>query len=153
LLAKNKKIYKGDGEMQKRLYSIWHNMKTRCYNPKAEHFKYYGGRGISVCEAWRNSFNAFYLWAISHGYASNLTLDRIDGNGNYEPSNCHWADMHFQNNHTKKNHYITHNGETKTAAEWAKQYGIHRSVLNNRIRRGWTFEKAVAEKVRHPRKT
>ena len=124
-------------------------MKTRCYYPKADKFKYYGGKGISVCEEWKESFKAFYDWAISHGYAANLTLDRIDLSGNYEPSNCRWVDMIAQNNHTSKNHYITHNGETKTAAEWARQYGLHPCVFNSRIRRGWTFERAINPNLRH----
>lgn len=129
--------------MKKRLYSIWHNMKSRCYYPKSEHFQYYGGRGITVCDEWRNSFKTFYEWAVANGYRGDLTIDRKDTNGNYEPSNCRWVDMVAQNNHTSKNNYITHNGETKTTAEWARQYGIHRCVFNNRIRRGWTFERAV----------
>lgn len=129
--------------MKKRLYSIWHNMKSRCYNPRTEHFKYYGGKGITICREWQNDFQAFYDWAMSNGYKEGLTIDRIDINGNYEPSNCRWADMYTQNNHTSKNHYITHKGKTKTAAEWAKQYGIQRCVFNNRIRRGWDFERAI----------
>lgn len=134
--------------MKERLYSIWHNMKTRCYNPNAEHYAYYGGRGVSVCEEWRNSFQAFFEWAMANGYDDKLTLDRIEASGNYEPSNCRWVDMFTQNNHTSKNHYITHNGETKTTAEWARQYGINSCVFNNRIRRGWSFERAVSTKVR-----
>ena len=135
--------------MKKRLYSIWHNMKTRCYNPKAEKFKHYGGRGISVCEEWRTSFKAFYEWAIANGYRDNLTIDRIDMNGNYEPSNCRWVDMLVQNNHSRKNRLITHNGETKTASEWARQYGINRQLFATRIRRGWRFERAINPNVRH----
>lgn len=132
--------------MNKRLYSIWHNMKSRCYYRKSEKYKDYGGRGIIVCDEWRNNFQAFYDWAMSHGYADDLTIDRKDVNGNYEPSNCRWVTQKEQHNNTRKNHYITYNGETKTAAEWARQYGIHRCVLNNRIRRGWNFEKAISVK-------
>lgn len=134
--------------MKKRLYSIWHNMKSRCYNPNTEKFMYYGGRGITVCEEWKNNFQAFYDWAISHGYRDDLTIDREDTNGNYEPSNCRWVDKYCQNNHTRKNHYITHNGETKTSSEWARESGINRSVFNKRIRRGWDFETAIARKKR-----
>ena len=129
--------------MKKRLYSIWRNMLSRCYNPRSEHYKYYGGKGVSVCSEWKESFQAFYEWAISHGYKSSLTLNREDTNGNYAPSNCKWVDSYERNNNTSKNNYITHNGETKTAAEWARQYGIHRCVFNNRIRRGWSFERAI----------
>lgn len=128
--------------INKRLYSIWHNMKSRCTNTKMAHFDRYGGRGIKVCDDWQK-FEPFYEWAMSHGYSDTLTLDRIDVDGNYEPSNCRWVDMYVQNNNTQKNHYITYKGQTKTAAEWARQYGLHRCVFNNRIRRGWSFEKAV----------
>lgn len=127
----------------KRIYSIWHNMKSRCYYNKSDKYKYYGGRGITVCDEWRDSFKAFYAWAMANGYRDDLTIDRIDVDGNYEPSNCRWIDMLAQNNNTSKNHYITHNGETKTAAEWARQYGINRSLFTTRIRRGWSFEKAI----------
>ena len=129
--------------MKKRLYSIWHNMKSRCYNPNTEKFKYYGGKGISVCEEWKNNFKAFYDWAVANGYRDDLTIDRINGSKGYSPDNCKWSDMTQQNNNTSKNHYVSHNGETKTSSEWAKQYGIHRCVFNNRIQRGWTFEKAI----------
>ena len=123
-------------------------MKSRCYNPNVPNFKYYGGRGITVCDEWKESFQSFYEWAIESGYADKLTLDRKDGNGNYEPSNCRWADRYTQLNNTCRNHYITHNGETKTAAMWARQYGLPRNTFNKRIRRGWDFDRATTKKGR-----
>lgn len=129
--------------MNNRLYSIWHNMKSRCYYKNAEKYKYYGGKGISVCDEWKNSFEAFYNWALQNGYSEKLTLDRINVNGNYEPNNCRWVDAKTQNNNTSKNHYIEYNGMIKTASEWADIYGVYRQLFNQRIRRGWSFERAA----------
>lgn len=84
-----------------RVYNIWNNMNYRCYNAKSNNYKYYGSRGITVCDEWRNSVKAFYDWAMSNGYSDDLTLDRIDVNGNYEPSNCRWVTMKVQNNNKR----------------------------------------------------
>lgn len=97
---------KTHGMKRSRLYTVWSDMKTRCYNSKRPKYKDYGGRGITVCEEWRNSFEAFYKWAMETGYDphakfGDCTLDRIDVNGNYEPSNCRWADMKTQQNNKR----------------------------------------------------
>ena len=68
-------------------------MRRRCYDPSADSYKYYGGKGVRICEQWNDDFNAFYDWSLSHGYESRLTIDRIDSSGNYEPSNCKWSTM------------------------------------------------------------
>ena len=88
------------GKSHSRLYRIWNSMKQRCSNPNAISYKYYGEKGITVCEEWRDSFQAFYEWAISNGYAENLTIDRIKNNENYCPKNCRWATNKEQQNHT-----------------------------------------------------
>ena len=131
------------GMSHTRLYRIWNAMKQRCENPKTISYKYYGEKGITVCEEWRNSFLSFYVWAMAHGYANNLTLDRKDSNGNYEPSNCRWATNKEQQNHTSYTRLYSYNGETLSIMQWAEKTGIHPNMLYKRIARGWNIEKAL----------
>lgn len=86
-----------------RLYAIWSDMKTRCYNSNSPNYKYYGKLGVSICEEWKNDFKSFYNWAMSNGYRDNLTIDRINPFGNYEPSNCRWATYEEQAKNKRKN--------------------------------------------------
>jgi hypothetical protein len=135
------------GMWKTRLYGIWRNMKCRCYTPNATAYDCYGGRGIVVCDDWKNDFMSFYNWAYENGYKDDLTLDRIDVDGNYEPSNCRWATMKVQSNNTRSNHIIEYNGEKHTMTEWAEILGMKRKVLEHRIERGWTTERAFTQKV------
>lgn len=92
------------GGYKTRLYSIWHHMKYRCNNPNAPKYPLYGGRGITVCDEWINSFPAFRDWALDNGYDDNLTLDRIDNNKGYNPNNCRWATSSDQNRNRRPYH-------------------------------------------------
>lgn len=147
LKGKSNPMYKHGG-YGTRLYEIWRSLKKRCLNPKTEQYSNYGGRGITVCDEWRDSFQAFYDWAMANGYRDDLTLDRIDGNGNYEPSNCRWATWKEQQNNRRNNHFITYNGETKTLKQWSEQVGIDWDILYSRLKKGWSVEKALTTKAR-----
>lgn len=92
---------KYQGLSDSRLYRTWCDMKTRCYNSNHPSYKWYGARGITICDTWRNDFMAFYSWAMLSGYQENLTIDRIDVNGNYEPDNCRWSTM-LEQSHNKR---------------------------------------------------
>lgn len=120
----------------KRLRTTLANMKGRCYYPKTNGYKYYGGKGVIICEEWLNDKEAFYEWGINNGYADNLTIDRIDVNGNYEPSNCRWATLKVQANNRTNNVFLEYNGEIKTAYQWSQETGISTGALKNRFEKG-----------------
>ena len=126
---------------EKRLYGCWQDMKNRCYNKNRKKYEIYGARGITVCDEWKNNFKCFYDWAKSNGYSDNLTLDRIDVNGNYCPENCRWATAKEQANNTRANHKITINGITKNLCEWLDLYKISSSSYQYRKRKGLTDKK------------
>lgn len=137
------------GKSHTRLNSIWRGMKKRCFNQNDSRFNLYGGRGITVCKEWKDDFQAFYDWAMNNGYTDNLSIDRIDVNGNYEPSNCRWADSKTQSNNKSTSFLLTMNGETHTVSEWAEIVGIDRKTISDRITRfGWSAEKALTVKAR-----
>lgn len=121
------------GHSGERLYKIWKGMKNRCRNENDPGYKNYGAKGITVCDEWKEGFNTFMEWALNNGYKDNLSIDRTNVNGNYEPSNCRWATRKTQANNTTRNHYITHDGETKTMKEWSEHYGIPYSTFRSRI--------------------
>jgi hypothetical protein len=129
-----------------RICKIWYGMLDRCQNEKHKFYFRYGGRGIKVCDEWRLDVATFYNWAIQNGYSDSLTLDRIDVNGNYEPSNCRWATWEQQNNNKSDNNLIEYHGLKRTLSEWAKYVGIDTRVLDRRLAVGWTLDKALLGK-------
>lgn len=131
------------------LYHCWNAMKQRCSNTHHHNYKNYGGRGIGVCKEWQD-FLPFCQWAMANGYEDNLTIDRIDVNKNYEPSNCRWATQKEQANNRRPNHPLTHNGETHTISEWAEILDINVNTLYRRINVAkWSSEKALTAEVKH----
>lgn len=131
------------GNKNQRLYKIWHDMKRRCYNPNCKNFSNYGARGIEVCEQWLTGFVVFYKWAMENGYNDTLQLDRIDVNGDYEPSNCRFATHQQQQNNRRNNRLIIIGNETLTCAQVSRKYGINPKTLHGRLKRGWTGQKLL----------
>lgn len=134
------------GDSRTSLYERWCAIKNRCKNESCIEYKNYGGRGIKMCEEWSTSYETFKDWAISHGYREDLTIDRIDVNGDYCPENCRWITMKEQLRNTTKTMRITYNGKTMLADEWEKVCGIKQSTIRDRIRHGWTPEEALTIK-------
>lgn len=133
------------GRSDTRLYGIWTNMKTRCYNSKSKAFKDYGARGITICAEWKNDFQAFYDWAMANGYADSLTIDRIENDKGYSPENCRWATAKEQSNNKRSNHQIVCDGEAHTISEWADITGIQYHTIKQRVNKlGWEAEKALS---------
>lgn len=132
------------GMRRTRIYAIWLNMKDRCYRESNKDYHSYGGRGIRVCDAWRESFEAFYA-AVGDPPSDRHTLDREQVNGDYEPGNWRWALRVEQANNMRKNVMIMHGGRTQTAAQWGRELGIGACLIAARIRKGWPPEKALSD--------
>lgn len=123
-------------------YGIWCNMKQRCNNPLNTRYKDYGGRGVQVCQEWRNSFEAFYA-AMGPRPSKAHTVDRIDNDGNYEPGNCRWATKVEQSENQRCSILITIDGKTMGLARWASELGLSKSTVRHRIKHGWAAIDAV----------
>lgn len=136
------------GMKNTRLYRVWKHMKARCLNPNDKRYKDYGGRGIQICDDWKNDFASFYKWAVSNGYNNNLSIERIDVNGNYCPENCKWIKMAEQAWNKRNSYKLTLNGETHCISEWAQITGIPVTTLTARIKEnGWDVEKALTTPI------
>lgn len=123
-----------------RIYRIYKGMMGRCYNKNGKDYQHYGARGIKVCDEWKENVVAFYDWALSHGYADDLTIDRIDVNGAYGPDNCRWATPKQQQNNRRVNVIITYKGETHNVREWSELLHIPYQTIYTRLQKGDTPE-------------
>jgi hypothetical protein len=128
------------GMTRTKIYRVWKGMHQRCRNPRNKDYKDYGARGVTVCERWY-SFEVFMLdmGPRPEGY----TIDRVNGAGNYEPSNCRWATYKTQMNNRRGNRVFSYNGETLTMTEWADRLGVHCSAIKERLERGWPLALAL----------
>lgn len=151
--CKNNSVTNESGEI-KRIYSVWASIVQRCENPKSKRYSEYGGRGISMCKEWRNSFSAFEEWAISSGYDENAargicTIDRIDNNKGYFPDNCRIVNNKIQCNNKRNNRVLEYMGEKHTIAEWSEIFEVPDYILRDRLfRLKWCIDKALETPVR-----
>jgi hypothetical protein len=125
-----------------KLYRTWKNMKRRCYTPSASRYDRYGGRGIYVCDEWKDNPVAFVEWSLSNGYSENLSIDRIDNDGPYSPENCRWATPKQQVLNTSKTSIYTYKGKAQPLVSWAEEIGVKPATLRARLQRH-TFEEAL----------
>ena len=149
---KNQKLIERSTKHNQRhtkLYEVWKTMKQRCFNPNHKSFHNYGGRGIIVCDEWKDNYQAFYEWSMNNGYKEGLSIDRINNDGNYEPSNCRWADRFTQNNNTRQNKPVVIDGVSKTIHQWAREYNIPVEIVRNRLyNKHWDIVKALTTPVK-----
>ena len=135
------------GKRKTSIYRTYAHMKERCNNPNCKDYKYYGEKGVKVCEEWQDNFQAFYDWAMVNGYNDTLTIDRINVNGDYTPDNCRWVTMKVQCNNKSCNIQITYNGKTQNLKQWSDELGISYRTLYQRISvRHWDTDKALGTK-------
>ncbi len=150
LLGINKHSFKHGLHMTKE-YSVWHTMKTRCYNKNAKNYPRYGGRGIHVCDSWKSDPESFVKWCRENGYKEGLQLDRIDNNGPYSPNNCRFVEPKVNANNRGNNVRVEAFGESKTVAEWARddRCAVGIDCLKGRFRKR-SKEMSNEEKISRP---
>jgi hypothetical protein len=132
--------------VRKPLYAVWKNMKGRCHNPTDAAFQNYGGRGIFVCDEWKTDYLAFKTWALSHGYNESLTIERLDNDGPYCPSNCGWVTRKVNTRNRRVTRYGVAFGEKKPLTEWAEDPRcavVYRTLFARIIEYGWDVEEAI----------
>lgn len=135
------------------IYSRWQAMKKRCYEKNSSSYKNYGARGITVCDEWKNDPIAFYNWAKSNGFSEDLTLDRIDVNGNYCPENCRWTSRKEQNRNKRNNRFVQYSGQRMTIAEFCEITGKNAGSIDWRLNEGnFTEDEAVNKPIRKIKK-
>lgn len=127
-----------------RLYGIWLNMKQRCLNANNPNYSSYGGRGVTVCDEWSTDYLKFKEWSLKNGYSNNLTLDRIDVDGNYEPSNCRWTDWETQSNNKRNSKKYKYNGKLYSIKQLATMAELDYHLVKRRLNQGWSVEETIS---------
>lgn len=140
MTSKSKIIH---GLSHTRIAGILNGIIQRCVNPNVKKYNIYGGRGIRVCEEWLNNSSSFFNWAFANGYSEELQIDRIDVNGDYEPSNCRWVTAKQQCYNKRTNVYVTYRGVTKTIAEWCIEINISQGAFWQRKNIGWSYDRII----------
>lgn len=130
------------------LYGTWSRLKSRCTNQKHQDYHHYGGRGITICDDWKENFQAFYDWSITNGYRKGLTIDRINNDKGYCPENCRWATVKEQSNNRRSNTCLEFRGEVKTISQWADAIGVDQDTICKRLKNGWDMDKTLTTPTR-----
>lgn len=130
-----------------RVYRIYAKIKRRCFAEDDPAFPRYGGRGITMCNEWKDSFESFSHWAYASGYRDDLSIDRIDNDGNYSPENCRWANVYEQANNKRNSTRYSYQGKTQTLASWCREKNMSYKVVWYRLSKGWPFEEAISKPV------
>lgn len=143
--AAHRATTKWSGPHKLQLKRLFHNMKSRCLNPKNSHYRYYGGRGIRICDEWLADRTVFYRWAVAAGFRPGLSIERDDTNGDYCPTNCRFIPLSEQPRNTRRNVYLTHRGKTRTMAEWARELGVRPQAIQRRVSNGWPTERVITQ--------
>lgn len=136
------------GMSHSRLDECYKNILRRCYDQKNKRYDRYGGRGIKVCAEWLDNKQSFFDWAAANGYAADLTIERDDRNGDYEPGNCIWADRFVQANNCSDNRILEWDGRSQTVAQWAREIGVRPKALQHRVDRGWNLDRIFTQPYR-----
>lgn len=150
IIIKNNKERPGartHGGKGTRLYNIWRDIKARCFNPNNKDYGRYGGRGIKMCQEWKDNFQLFRDWALLTHYSGLLQIDRINNDGNYTPHNCRWITGKQNCNNKRNNRLLEYKGQTQTISQWADEYNISSAVLSYRLDNNWLIEEALNKPV------
>ena len=133
-----------NGLSRSRQYIIWSNMKRRCYCETDKYYEVYGGKGITICDEWKDNFLSFYEWSLKTGFADGLTIDRIDNSKGYSPDNCRWVSIETQANNRTNNHIVSYHGQSDTLVNMCRELNVNPKTIYGRMKHNRrSFEQAV----------